>query len=161
METPLDSEGRAQYPTGEPALFFNEQGGGFAYYRSGRPAAFVSCLSDYQHKTLLYADDRSKTLLGSFDENAIGFALDTASKGRAAGRKLVLTAKGGLISDGEGYITSEWAWPKVTRSVTLQLNKCLSLVFKDRHNISVKFANEGDLRYFQVNQGMLRYNKLP
>ena len=52
METPLDSEGRAQYPTGEPALFFNEQGGGFAYYRSGRPAAFVSCLSDYQHKTI-------------------------------------------------------------------------------------------------------------
>ena len=61
----------------------------------------------------------------------------------------MLTAKGGLISDGEGYITSEWAWPKATRSVTLQLNKCLSLVFKDRHNISVKFANDGVTRVFE------------
>ena len=92
-ETPLDEEGRASYATGEPALFFNEQGGGFAYYRSGRPAVFVSCVSSYQFKTLVYDDDRAKTLLASFDDAAVGFALDTASQGRAAGRVYLVASQ--------------------------------------------------------------------
>jgi hypothetical protein len=164
METALNDEGRASYADGEPALFFNERGGGFAYYRNGRPAAFVSCLNDYQRKTLIYGNDTAKTLLASFDENAVGFALDTASEGRSAGRRLVLTSEGGLMSDGEGYIVTEWKWDPSRQGagtpprqpVHLQLSRVLSCIFTDRFNIRVVFSCDGIVRSFETGQKLRR-----
>ena len=51
-------------------------------------------------------------MLCSLNEHAVGFAYNNTPKNTARGSRLVLTAKGGVYSDGGGNITDGWKWDR-------------------------------------------------
>ncbi|CAM9147343.1 unnamed protein product [Discosporangium mesarthrocarpum] len=134
------------YASGAQALAINKDGTGFAYYPSGRVALCISAIGD-KKRYYLYSDEPKATLFGAIDEHGTGFFID-CSRGPQHGTRLVLNKRGGLLSDGTGYIVGEWRWEASNRrslppELSVTMNKVLSLEFRDRTDIRAKFSIEG------------------
>ncbi|KAJ0390889.1 hypothetical protein ATCC90586_010945 [Pythium insidiosum] len=82
---------RESYGSGQLAVDLDADGCGFCYYESGRVAACVNRVNDYQRSFQFYQDNAKRTLLATFDEHAVG------SAGHPKGKKLLLTKDGGMI----------------------------------------------------------------
>ena len=87
----VDTPAEAQYRTGQKATVWNPDGSGFAYYPSGRVAVVVGRVSD-KYQRYFYEDDERNTLIGTMDENVVGFAFDHTDN--EDGLRLVTTKKG-------------------------------------------------------------------
>ncbi|KAG7385881.1 hypothetical protein PHYPSEUDO_000943 [Phytophthora pseudosyringae] len=130
------------YPTGEVAVRLDDLGCGFCYYASGRVAACVNKINDYQRSFQFYEDNKKRTLLATLDEHAVG------SAGRPDSKKMILTKESGIILDGQNTILKTWRWDsKAQRAgsppselVVINLNDSLVLTYRDRSSISIEFA---------------------
>ncbi|KAJ0399577.1 hypothetical protein P43SY_009636 [Pythium insidiosum] len=111
-------------------------------YESGRVAACVNRVNDYQRSFQFYQDNAKRTLLATFDEHAVG------SAGHPKGKKLLLTKDGGMILQADDVLVKRWRWdPKAQHagtvpheSVIIPLNDALLFTFKDRSDMTVKFT---------------------
>ncbi|KAK1946963.1 hypothetical protein P3T76_000973 [Phytophthora citrophthora] len=130
------------YPAGGEAVRLDDFGCGFCYYESGRVAVCANKINDYQRSFQFYEDNKSRTLLATLNEHAVG------SAGRPGGKKMILTKESGIILDGQDVILKTWRWnPKAqsagsppSEPVTISLNDSLIFTYRDRSSISIKFA---------------------
>lgn len=63
---------------------------------------------------------------------------------------------GGLLTNEDGYVVAEWRYnlgahlPSPSGSLTLKLNKNITLEFRDRSDMRIRFAHEGVSRDLEV-----------
>lgn len=122
---------------------------GLVCYESGRVAV---CISGTARESLKrwYVYDEKGTMVCAIDEHAVGFAVGSD------GRRLVLTKRGGLLTDGS-QIVDEWRWGRHP-SIDLKLNDKLSLEFRGRDDIRCRFDDAGKSHEFDMgfkNQAVL------
>ena len=141
------------------AYRFSEDGEGLCYYPDGKVALAVSNLSNgYSKRFYVYDNDKEKTLLSSINELAVGFAFNNCKTSSARNSRLVLTNKGGVLSNKDGNITSNWKWDRGAQNagmvpaggVNMPLNAFMNISFEDRFTIVINYEMEGIRKSFDA-----------
>lgn len=117
---------------------------------SGRPSALVTQCREGQVISIT-ADDDKGTVLANFDYQGVG------GVSYANGKPwLVVSLEGWSVSDKMGNIIERGAFPRKFPPLTMTVNLALTVTFKDRWDIQVKYVSEDVRREWECGEKLRR-----